>query len=253
MFFYNIIENKNYKDLNPLSCGMMQCKPDTSFGPYIRNFYLIHFVISGKGYFKNETNQYKVIKDQAFIIKPGEVTKYWADPKDPWEYIWIGFDGELSAKINELKSPVIDIDSSFINSLVNVCNIATTKEEYLTGKLFELFSILFDNKTKSNYAESVKNYIVTSYSSEITLEQIATSLNLDKRYLNRVFKNYFGITIKQYLIKTRMKEAQRLLKKGYLIKQVAFMTGYNDPFVFSRAFKEYYGFPPQHIIAGKND
>ncbi len=253
MFFYNIIENKNYKDLNPLSCGMMQCKPDTSFGPHIRNYYLIHFVISGKGYFKNENNQYKVAKDQAFIIKPDEVTKYWADPKDPWEYIWIGFDGELSAKINELKSPVIDIDSSFISSLVNVRNIVTTKEEYLVSKLFELFSILFDNKTKCNYAESVKNYIVTSYNSEITLEQIATSLNLDKRYLNRVFKNYFGITIKQYLIKTRMKEAQRLLKKGYLIKQAAFMTGYNDPFVFSRAFKEYYGFPPQHIITGKND
>ncbi len=251
MFFYNIIENKNYKELNPLSCGMMQCSSDTSFGPYIRNYYLIHFVISGKGYFKNETNQYKVTKDQAFIIKPDEVTKYWADPKEPWKYIWIGFDGELSTRINELKSPVINIDSSYIQSLINVRNIATTKEEYLVGKLFELFSILFDNKSKSNYAENVKNYIVTCYNSKITLEQIASSLNLNQRYLNRVFKNYFGITIKQYLIKTRMKEATRLLKKGYLIKQAAFMTGYEDPFVFSRAFKDYYGFPPQQIINNK--
>ena len=230
----------------------MQCSPDTSFGPYIRNYYLIHFVISGKGYFKNETSQYKVTKNQAFIIKPDEVTKYWADPEEPWEYIWIGFDGELSSRINELKSPVINIDSSYIQSLINVRNIATTKEEYLVGKLFELFSILFDNKRKSNYAENVKNYIVTCYNSKITLEQIASSLNLNKRYLNRVFKNYFGITIKQYLIKTRMKEAIRLLKKGYLIKQAAFMTGYEDPFVFSRAFKDYYGFPPQNLINSKN-
>lgn len=253
MFFYNIIENKNYKELNPLTCGMMQCSPDTSFGPHIRNYYLIHFVISGTGYFKNETNQYKVTKNQAFIIKPDEVTKYWADPKDPWQYIWVGFDGELSLRINELKSPVADIDASFIESLINVRNIATTKEEYLVGKLFELFSILFDNKDKCNYAESVKNYIVTSYNSKITLEQIASSINLNQRYLNRIFKNYFGITIKQYLIKTRMKEATRLLKKGYLIKQTACMTGYEDPFVFSRAFKDYYGFPPQQIISDKKD
>ena len=252
MFFYNIIENRNYKDLNPLSCGMMKCEPSTRFGPHIRNFFLIHFVISGKGYFKNETNEYAVKPGQAFIIKPGEVTVYWADAKAPWEYIWIGFDGELSTRIHELPSPIVDIDIAFINSLINVRDLATTKEEYLASKLFELFAILFDRKTKNNYAESVKNYIVTNYNQNVTLEQIAKALNLDKRYLNRVFRNYFGITIKQYLIKVRMKEAERLLKRGYIIKQTAFMVGYKDPFVFSRAFKEYYGFPPQDIITGKN-
>lgn len=252
MFFYNIIENKNFKDLNPLTCGMAKCSSDTYFGPYMRSFYLIHFIISGKGYFKNQEKKYELQSGQAFIIKPNEITSYWADKKEPWEYIWIGFDGDYAEKLNELNTPILNIKRTFIDSVVNVRNINTTKEEYLASRLFELYSILFDNKIKNNYAESVKNYIVTSYSSEITVEQIADFMNLDKRYLNKVFKKYFGITIKQYLIKVRMKEAKRLLKRGYLVKQTAAMVGYHDPFVFSRAFKDYYGFSPQQIFPTLN-
>ncbi len=45
-----IFNFNEYQDLNLLEIGDQQCTPLYSFGPYIRNEYIFHYVLSGKGY-----------------------------------------------------------------------------------------------------------------------------------------------------------------------------------------------------------
>ena len=41
--------NFNLHDLNLVEIGKQKCTPLYSFGPFIRNEYIFHYVISGKG------------------------------------------------------------------------------------------------------------------------------------------------------------------------------------------------------------
>ena len=47
----NVILNRNaaQNDIYPLFVGYEKCEPSHSFGPYTRDYYIIHFCISGKG------------------------------------------------------------------------------------------------------------------------------------------------------------------------------------------------------------
>ena len=74
-------------------CGSESCTPNHSFGPAIRSHYLIHFIRSGKGIYLRQGMEYSLKQGDAFLILPGETTKYMADSEDPWDYTWIAFDG----------------------------------------------------------------------------------------------------------------------------------------------------------------
>lgn len=73
--------------------GSESCAQGHFFGPAVRTHYLIHFIRSGKGRYMRGNSEYALKKGDAFLILPGETTKYMADEEEPWEYTWIAFDG----------------------------------------------------------------------------------------------------------------------------------------------------------------
>ena len=54
---------------------------------------LLHYVVRGKGIFRRGKREYALQAGEIFVIRPGEVTYYEADMRDPWEYMWVAFDG----------------------------------------------------------------------------------------------------------------------------------------------------------------
>jgi len=90
-----IIINKGYRDINPKVCGYEECVPGHFYGPAVRSYWLLHFVVSGKGRFKTPRGEYFLEKNDIFIIRPSDVTYYEADGDSPWSYIWIGFWAEV--------------------------------------------------------------------------------------------------------------------------------------------------------------
>ena len=97
-FEFKVFPQNSFMDLSLLQFGRSACKNGYSFGPAARNHYLFHFVLSGKGtlYADNSsgtTEIYKIHANEGFMLFPDQVTTYIADNDDPWEYIWIEFDG----------------------------------------------------------------------------------------------------------------------------------------------------------------
>ena len=74
-------------------CGSESCTPGHFFGPAVRPHYLIHFIRSGKGTYLRKDEVHELSRGDAFLILPGETTKYIADEKEPWDYTWVAFDG----------------------------------------------------------------------------------------------------------------------------------------------------------------
>ncbi len=239
------LANRGLQDVNPCNLGWENCAPGHTFGPAIRDYYLIHYVVSGKGTLHSGGRAYPVKAGEIFIIRPREVTTYIADEKDPWYYIWVGFTGQAAERLNELADPVLPYQAETFFAMRRAAALTSTREEFVTGKIFELISCLFENtKQTVHHEQRAANYIDANYMNPITADSIAEAFNLDRRYLSRLFKNRMGLTISEYLIQTRLKHAALLLADGYSVSQAGAMAGYQDPFNFSKMFKKAYGMPP---------
>lgn len=238
-----------YSDIKPLFAGMSQCKSNHSYGPAIRHHCIIHYCISGKGIFRNAEGTYDITPGKAFIINPDEVTFYKADEKDPWNYCWIAFSGNICDAIKD-KGGVFEVcDKSIFDDiqalvLQNVC----LPEKYLIC-LIRLFEELIPASPDSmpGYALRAKDYIKLHYMDDLSVEQIAESFNIDRRYLLRLFKREFGITIVNYIIRTRLEAAYDLLRQGYPVNKTAVMCGYSDAYNFSKMFKKYHNISPSEV------
>ena len=95
---FSIFPNERFVDLGLYQYGWEQCEPLHSYGPYARNHYLFHYVISGAGTLmstdsKGMTNTYHIKSGEGFLIHPKQVNTYSADRDHPWEYTWLEFDG----------------------------------------------------------------------------------------------------------------------------------------------------------------
>ena len=90
-----LLVNRHWHDVNPVDCGWEACKPGHAFGPAARFYWLLHYVVQGRGAFTAGGKETPVRAGQMFVIRPFEVTYYEADRREPWEYIWIGFTSGL--------------------------------------------------------------------------------------------------------------------------------------------------------------
>lgn len=237
--------NKHFADLNPIDAGFERCVPNKSFGPYVRDYYLLHYIYKGSGIFKCPCGRFEVKKEQAFLIKPGEVTKYTADSDDPWEYCWIGFRGSLAEKFASLP-PVIKLAPTYFYGIKELTQSAmTAKEEYLCARLFDIYCAIFGSRAENiPYEKQIKNYINANYMQKINMSDISSLTGLERSYLSRIFKKAEGMSPQEYLISLRLKKAKEFIENGYNISETALLCGYSDVFSLSKAFKKHLSLTP---------
>ena len=82
-------------------------------------------------------------------------------------------------------------------------------------------------------------------SSTLTASAVAESCGITVNYLNRLFKETFGVTTTGFIISRRLEYAETLLAdSGLSIKMAAEMCGFNDHNYFIRLFKAKKGITP---------
>ena len=92
----------------------------------------------------------------------------------------------------------------------------------------------------------VQKYITSDLKTEITREMIGRILNMNPDYVNRVFKQETGMTIKEYTIHKRIQKAQELLTTTDLtISEVAMSVGYDNFSYFIKLFKKQTQYTPK--------
>lgn len=247
MITYNeAIINKGYKDINPMQFGSEICSPSHSFGPALRTYWLLHYVVRGKGIFKIEEREYTVKAGNIFVIPPFIETYYEADKDEPWEYIWVGFttSGEFDFGFSDVM--YMPHAHHIFESMKKCSNMSKGKTEFLCSKVWQLLSLIFDAQSeKIDYIEQAVNIINAEYMNDISVQNIADKVGLERTYFSNFFKKQIGLSPKQYLLKTRMEQAAVFLRDyGYSVSVTAFSVGYSDVYTFSKMFKQYFGISP---------
>ena len=86
-------------ELSIFNCGHEYCKPGHTWGPGVRDHYLIHLVVAGRGVYQVNGSSYTLQEGDLFLAKPNQLITYAADETDPWEYYWVGFNGACANKL----------------------------------------------------------------------------------------------------------------------------------------------------------
>ena len=254
-----ILVDRGLHDLNPLTMGTEVCKPGYRFGPTVRPYYLLHYVLSGKGRLFIKGKVYTIEAGGYFLICPGEAATYEADREDPWHYFWIHFTGNLAARLEALPSPVGTLSRATMQELYQAARTdfpgwEGAREEYVTSVLHRIVAEMLVNRpSHAHYARRAQTYIRTMYMQDISVESIAQSLSLNRRYLSRLFKARYGVTMQEYLVTVRLEAAAKLLSDGYSVAESAQLCGYRDQFNFSNMFHRRYGVSPRDFASKKGE
>jgi len=177
---------------------------------------------------------------------------------------------------------MLDLRKIFIDDKIKIANIIRENqritdifkniiEEYsecrqgfqtiITALVAEFFVILLRGYTKieknisrDTWSEKmVQNAIVeisNHFSEKHTLENLAKLCNMSKFHFCRIFKQETGMTVMQYLLHHRIKNAEILLiHTNYKVSEVARNCGIDDVAHFSKVFKKYNKLSPQQFRA----
>ena len=87
---YKVTE-KELVSLSVYNVGFQKCDALYQWGPGIRDHYLIHYIISGKGTYRVAGQTYHLSGGDALLVYPNTEVVYCADEQDPWEYAWARF------------------------------------------------------------------------------------------------------------------------------------------------------------------
>ena len=93
-------------------------------------------------------------------------------------------------------------------------------------------------------------YIHTHYADNITLDDLTRAANVCSKHLTQLFKTYHHTTPIRYVWEHRVKRAANLLRHTDLsIQNISEQTGFQNPYHFSRLFKQSFGCSPRQYRA----
>lgn len=112
-------------------------------------------------------------------------------------------------------------------------------------------SVVMEQHTKEQawgVFKSVKEFIEDNYLEIDRMAEIADATGLTAAYISRLFKRYYHMTPYNFLMQKKMQHALDLLRQGNMsVQKAAGLTGFDDPFHFSRVFKKFKGISPSEV------
>ncbi|MCI8762995.1 MAG: response regulator [Lachnospiraceae bacterium] len=102
-----------------------------------------------------------------------------------------------------------------------------------------------ENVRLSGVREAITRYIRENYMYDISMQELARTMNYSEPYFCKLFKQCFGQNFISYLTDYRVEEAKRRLKEPTAnIKEIGRAVGYGDSNYFTKVFRRVTGISP---------
>jgi len=116
-------------------------------------------------------------------------------------------------------------------------------------RLAEILIYNIDSEAGDHRITKAIRIIALNYSNKLTVKNLAHQVHLNKFYFGRLFKKRMGMTVNQYIIQVRVRNAENMLQTGnYKVQEVAEQCGFSDVIHFYKLFMALRGFPPSRCI-----
>jgi len=109
------------------------------------------------------------------------------------------------------------------------------------------------NKIKSDpsrrLCDDAIRFIMANFNRPVKISETSAHAGITTRHLNRLFRRYLRETAHEFLLRTRLEYADKILKTSpaMKIKEIAFASGFQSPSHFTQCFKKHFGRLPAEI------
>lgn len=263
-------------EMKILRCAEEHCLPNKRRETAKRTSYSLHFVTYGAGKIVyGEGKEVAVRRGDAFMVYPDYAIEYSPDPKNPWSYIWVQFEGSGAEEVFGLcgitrEKPYVRIKNfsnvcMLIFNMMNAYDCTELQDVRCYGYFLVVLSALLENASEAGKKyESAKQlqrlagamtFIRANAGINLSVNDIAQSSCCSPSYLMSLFSKYLKMRPIEYQQHCRVAAACSLLQtdETMSIAQVAEHVGYADPLYFSRVFKKIKGVSPEKYRASRPD
>lgn len=140
------------------------------------------------------------------------------------------------------------------DGLIRMCNIFTSAEGHYKARISAMLKLLLlkiiessdENALPGRMVEELDNYIRENCADEISNTEIGAIFGYHPFYVSRILKERKGITLRQYIISYRLKNAKRLLElTDKSAAEIAEECSFTDASYFAKTFKAAFGITPK--------
>ena len=124
----------------------------------------------------------------------------------------------------------------------------------LKGTLVRLYESCDEHALPPRMHEALDEYIRENAGEEISNTELGAIFGYHPFYISQMLKKKRGITLRQYVIRYRMRSAAELLALSKMpIAEIAEECGFTDASYFTKAFKTEYGMTPKAYRQAQDD
>jgi AraC-like DNA-binding protein len=263
------------------TAGLMEIPPYTNYpspkhpGGYfftwkngrILQEFQVNYITSGSGILENNYGKFEIKEGDLIFIFPGEWHRYKPHDETGWTENYIGFKGDaakffLAHNLFNPKSPVIQtgIHEEILDAFLRIFELVKTEppgfQQIASGLVVKLLGTLvsfqkqkeFSGKEIAGIIEKARFEMRNEVDKNFDLEQFAADNNIGYSYFRRMFKNFTGISPRQYFLQLKIMRARELLlTTDQSIKEISFQLGFDSIYYFSRFFKQKTGMSPSEF------
>jgi AraC-like DNA-binding protein len=227
--------------------------------------HLLIFCTAGKGEITSANFTQHIEANDILMIPKGLAHQYQADRNQPWSIYWVHMDGHLYVQFMDI------IGLSKSNLKIKVLNPGQIKQEFeqlmdtrhqgyqlnsfvlaanILKKIFSLLTVQLPatqlTQQKDFNLVAFNAFLEENITKQLSLDEMAMYMGFSKFHFAKKFQFATGISPVKYFLEIKIQHACGLLDRSSKpIKDVAAILGYEDPYYFSRLFKNVMGLSPK--------
>lgn len=222
----------------------------------------LFFITGGHGMFQAQQTRFPVAINDLVVINAGVPHCETSQKPNPMEYVVLGVEGlETLADIDGYALMHLHTEqasvSACLRQMIQECMGKQPRYDLVCRHLLEV--ILLQLMRRDDFSLSaapfaskssrecglVRQYIDNHFKENITLDQLASMVHINKYYLSHAFQKEYHTSPINYLIERRIEESRFLLSEtDHSLSQIAQILGFSSLSYFSQCFRKAEGVSP---------
>lgn len=235
--------------------------------PHGADQHILIYCHAGSGEAVIRKQKYEIEAGDFFIVPMHTPHAYHANENNPWTIYWIHFKGSISNSIIDLFNKQVKGYKGFIRydePGINLFDEIYSRLErgygidnliycnLCLGHFFTsmIYNDRYEPKSKiknSDVMEKAIDFLSSNISEMLTLDAMASAVNLSPSHFSFLFKTKMGFPPIEYFNHLKVQKAcQYLLFTDMRVREIALELGIQDPYYFARMFTKVMGLSPKH-------